>query len=101
MVMFSRNGIDNAFIGLYVNGDEQFVWTDGSTTEYFNWDNGGNVKPPNSLFLGPGIFHELVIRMLAVWGVSKLLIREFLILLSIHRIKNCKLGGFTVGNATN
>ena len=78
MVMFSRNGIDNAFIGLYVNGDEQFVWTDGSTTEYFNWDNGGNVKPPNSLFLGPGIFHELVIRMLAVWGVSKLLIREFL-----------------------
>ena len=41
MVMFSRNGIDNAFIGLYVNGEEQFAWTDGSTTEYFNWDNGG------------------------------------------------------------
>ena len=43
MVMFSRNGIDNAFIGLYVNGDEQFAWTDDSTTEYFNWDNGGIV----------------------------------------------------------
>ena len=40
MVMFGREGINNAFIGLYKNSDEQFAWTDGSTTDYFNWENG-------------------------------------------------------------
>lgn len=42
MVNLKRAGVDNAFIGLYVNNDEQFAWTDATVADYFSWSKGGN-----------------------------------------------------------
>ena len=41
MVWLQRQGINTGFIGLYRNNDEQFVWSDETPSDYFNWENGG------------------------------------------------------------
>lgn len=46
MVNLKRAGVANAFIGLYVNNDDQFVWTDGSVYDYTSWSTG----EPNGFF---------------------------------------------------
>jgi hypothetical protein len=41
MVNMKRNTIENAFLGLHVNNDDQFEWTDGTVADYFSWSKGG------------------------------------------------------------
>ena len=41
MVWLQRQGINTGFLGLYRDNDEQFVWSDGTPSDYFNWENGG------------------------------------------------------------
>ena len=42
MINMKRNNIENAFLGLHVNNDDQFEWTDGSVADYFSWNKGGS-----------------------------------------------------------
>ena len=41
MVNMKRNNIDNAFLGLHVNNDDQLEWTDGTVLDYESWNTGG------------------------------------------------------------
>ena len=41
MVNLKRNNIDNAFLGLHVNNDDQLEWTDGTVLDYESWNTGG------------------------------------------------------------
>ena len=50
MVWLQRQGINTGFLGLYRNNDEQFVWSDGTPSDYFNWENGGVCALPLSKY---------------------------------------------------
>ena len=56
MVWLQRQGINTGFLGLYRNNDEQFVWSDGTPSDYFNWENGGVCVPLLNITI---IFYEI------------------------------------------
>lgn len=46
MVNLNRNSLADVFLGLFMNNDEQFEWSDGTVTDFFRWSDGGTIIHP-------------------------------------------------------
>ncbi len=64
MINMKRNAISDGFIGLYLNNDGQYAWSDGTVPDYYSWAKGEpnnhmGLEGCSAMFTGNGHWNDV------------------------------------------